>query len=402
MTGGRLSRGVRGAVAGDERCRVLLVSPLPPPAGGIARWTTQLLEQMPSFGDIEVVHVDIAPRWRAVHSTSIVLRLVGGLVQGVRDASHVCACLVSKRPDVAHLCTSGSLALLRDACLLLVARAVRLPVAYHVRMGRLSDAFASRNLESRVFGLVARMATAVVVLDAATEAALRRACPSVRVERIPNFISLQMPPASPQAGQSPRTPIELSYVGWVVASKGVVELIEAMARLPAGLTVLRLAGPVTDRFRRRLEERAKSLGVTVDVVGELSHPATLERIAQSDILVLPSHSEGFPNVILEAMALGRPVVATAVGAVREILGCDDADQCGIAVPPSDGNALFEALTVLCADVGFRGRLGAAGRRRVESRYSPGVVISAYVRLWKELAAKGRKCAGVPANTSTAV
>ena len=136
MTGGRLSRGVRGAVAGDERCRVLLVSPLPPPAGGIARWTTQLLEQMPSFGDIEVVHVDIAPRWRAVHSTSIVLRLVGGLVQGVRDASHVCACLVSKRPDVAHLCTSGSLALLRDACLLLVARAVRLPVAYHVRMGR--------------------------------------------------------------------------------------------------------------------------------------------------------------------------------------------------------------------------------------------------------------------------
>jgi glycosyltransferase involved in cell wall biosynthesis len=84
----------------------------------------------------------------------------------------------------------------------------------------------------------------------------------------------------------------------------------------------------------------------------------------SDILVLPSHSEGFPYAVLEAMALGKPVVVSAVGALPEIIAVNSDNPCGICVPPGDSAALMDALTRMIADPELRLEMGINGSKSV--------------------------------------
>jgi glycosyltransferase involved in cell wall biosynthesis len=85
-----------------------------------------------------------------------------------------------------------------------------------------------------------------------------------------------------------------------------------------------------------------------------------------DVLVVPSLTEGSPLIVLEAMAAGVPVVASAVGGIPDQIGHGEA---GILVPPSDPDALGEALGALLQDPAYARRLGEAGRRRTENEFS---------------------------------
>jgi len=87
----------------------------------------------------------------------------------------------------------------------------------------------------------------------------------------------------------------------------------------------------------------------------------------ADLFVLPSHSEGSPNVLLEAMAAGVPVVATAAGGVPEMT---ESEETALLVPPSDPEALAGAMIRLLADPPLATRLAANASAMIQSRFSP--------------------------------
>ena len=117
-------------------------------------------------------------------------------------------------------------------------------------------------------------------------------------------------------------------------------------------------GPLTLLAR---EYAAKStLAGRIDVLGEVVHDRALELIATSDILVLPSHGEGSPLSVTEALALGTPVIATRVGGVPDLVGDD-----GILIDSGDVDALTAAMRELAEDTALRARLGVRARARVE-------------------------------------
>ena len=133
----------------------------------------------------------------------------------------------------------------------------------------------------------------------------------------------------------------LLYVGNLKASKGCMDLLEAFPALLAAQPAACLVYVGAGACRDSLLERAAQLGVAqrVHQVGAIAHDTLGDWFRAADLLCLPSHNEGVPNVVLEAMSCGTPVVATRVGGIPEVL-----PECaGRLVAPQDRDALSAAL-----------------------------------------------------------
>ena len=139
-------------------------------------------------------------------------------------------------------------------------------------------------------------------------------------------------------------------------------------------------GPEGDALRAH----GQRLGLAPDALllpGWLDATRKQELLEQASCLALPSYGEGLPLVILEAMAAGKPVVATTVGGIPEV--ARDGVE-GLLVAPGDVDALEEALDRLLSDRGLRTSLGARGRRRVLADYSPERLAARIDTLYGEL------------------
>jgi glycosyltransferase involved in cell wall biosynthesis len=231
----------------------------------------------------------------------------------------------------------------------------------------------------------ARLADRVVAPSRATAAELREDYGVTAAAVIANGIAPA--PAAPEP--APRDPAAggpvVLYAGRLRTRKGVAVLLEAFARLrterPEALLVLAGDG----EQRPALEAQARRLGIAAAVhfLGAQPRDAMSARYAAADLFCLPSLYEGFPLAILEAMAAGLPVVATAVAGVPEAV---DHGVTGLLVPPEDAAALARALGELAADPERARRMGEAGRRRVETEYAIPRVAAAYLELWAGLLA----------------
>ena len=153
-------------------------------------------------------------------------------------------------------------------------------------------------------------------------------------------------------------------MGRVASNKGLPNLLEALARLDAAFRrPLVLMGRDWGE-RAHLEARARELGVSdlVRYLGHVESPAAYRGvIRRARALVLPSEWEAFGLVLLEAMAAGTPIVATAVGGVPDVL---DGGRAGRLVPYGDTAALAEALRSVTTDASETERLRAAATQRV--------------------------------------
>jgi teichuronic acid biosynthesis glycosyltransferase TuaC len=137
----------------------------------------------------------------------------------------------------------------------------------------------------------------------------------------------------------------IAYVGRLVPEKGLRELLDATAALAPRLPGLQLALVGEGPMRGELEARIAAMpGVRVHLPGAQGPQEVARWMAASDVVTLPSYSEGHPNVLVEALACGRPVVATPVGGIPEVVDAD----CGLLVAVRDPAALASGLAAALA------------------------------------------------------
>jgi glycosyltransferase involved in cell wall biosynthesis len=169
--------------------------------------------------------------------------------------------------------------------------------------------------------------------------------------------------------------------------KGYDVLIEAAAHVLRRFPDARFAcvgtGPELGAIRARMIERGVEDAFTL--LGQRDDVAAL--LAATDVFVLPSRTESLPNSVLEAMAAGLPVVASAVGGVPELI---DDGRTGLLWPAGDAAALADQLCRVMNDAALGNELGRAARREVEAHYSFSRMVAAFDTLYvRELATRGR-------------
>jgi glycosyltransferase involved in cell wall biosynthesis len=172
----------------------------------------------------------------------------------------------------------------------------------------------------------------------------------------------------------------ISRLAW---KKGIRHLIEAtpyiLESAPDAHVVIAGDGPL----RAELEANADALGVRDRVLFLGSRADTIELMAAFDVFVLPSVVEGMSNALLEAMAVGRPVVVTDVGGNPEVVVDGET---GLVVPPADPHQLAASIVKLLEAPELAAEMGAAGRRRVLEHYQIDVMTRRIEELYEELLA----------------
>ena len=177
-------------------------------------------------------------------------------------------------------------------------------------------------------------------------------------------------------GGDPARPIVLTLAR-LDAQKGLFDLLEAAARVPEANFVLAGDG----KERKRLEATARMLAIDGRVLFLGHREDVPELLAACDLFVLPSLYEGLPLSVLEAMAAGKPVIATAIGGTEEAVSNGET---GLLVPPHDPPALAATIRSVLSDPPLGRRLGLAGRERAIREFSAEKMVREVTELYERV------------------
>lgn len=225
----------------------------------------------------------------------------------------------------------------------------------------------------------------IVVSSSLQEEALREGVRHDRVFFVPNGVRTTIPSGKRQAQRATlgvgSDDLLVLHVGRLCESKGQAVLLRALAQLQdPGVRVLCVGKDLeaNGEYARMLSKLVRDLKVE-DRARILGFVDAIEDVYTAcDVLALPSTIEGTPLVVLEAMAAGKPVVATPVGGVPEVV---IQDKTGILVPPGDAAALARALERLRADPALARQLGQAGAAKANAEHSVDAMVDATFRIY---------------------
>jgi glycosyltransferase involved in cell wall biosynthesis len=291
-----------------------------------------------------VASVEVAASWRArarlagvfmAASTTVKLAAIRLRRRGERRLVHV------------HLSHRGSF--LREGALAVLATVIGHRVVATVHGSNFVES--SRTLPwSAIYRTVLRRLKGVAVLNSRALEAVGQVAPRTRAIVVPNPGPVP-PDWTPNTTAQAARPVVV-FAGEVCLRKGVDVLLRAWRDVERDVPGARLviAGPAGDVVVDN--------GPTVRVLGPISSEDVRDLLGRARVAVLPSRGEGMPMFVLEAMAAGRPIVGTPVGAMQEMIAGG-----GIVVPVGDAGGLADALRSYLADAGLADRHGNVARER---------------------------------------
>lgn len=340
----------------SRRCALDVMATIPwfPGAGLVARWSSAgKLARVPPVERIDGVDV--------THPRTLFVPRLAHVTWGPLYAASIAPAIARYRGQVDLVL--GSWAYPDGFAAVVAARLLGVPCVVKLH-GSDINAIARRPGPRRMLRWMLPQATRVVAVSRAlADEAIALGVPPARVAIVMNGVDAELfTPRDRAAARAelgaPAGPLAL-YVGNLKPEKGVLDLAEAWTAvqraLPRATLVVVGAGPARDA----LAARVAPLGERVQLVGSRPLAQVATWMTAADVLVLPSHAEGTPNVVLEALASGRRVVATAVGGIPDLI---TEDALGALVPPRDPSALAGALVRALATPYAPAAVAALGAR----------------------------------------
>jgi glycosyltransferase involved in cell wall biosynthesis len=276
--------------------------------------------------------------------------------------------VISRRIDLVQIQASDYQVFWEGVVYAILARSAGRPVL--LRIGGAFDVFhgESPRLVQCWIAAALRIPQFLIAQSHFAYAYLRRAGRTGEILVLPNWIRDTNLPPSVRTDSS--DPLCLFIAGTEARRKGIEEVVDAMRHLdtsgcPARFHLVAMTPSLMDRVD------ALHLNNIHGVEGPAEHGRVLELMCKADVFLFPSHGEGFPNSLVEAMAAGMASVVTPVGAVPEMV----ADGGALVIPVGDAGALRSAIERLTADPELRRRLGEEAQRVVQARYTPSLALA---------------------------
>lgn len=340
--------------------KLILVSPLPPPIGGISSWTIEVMEKMPLLG-CEVLLVNSGIIGDRVNNDSKV-NIKDEIKRTMAIKKKIKALLKSEGVRTLHYNASCfTMGLIRDTLILYPLRK-KADIFYHCHCNL--DTNVNNPVAEFFFKTICKISKKVLPLNENSLSFAKKYTDKAQI--IPNFIE-KVYVDEVSAREELRN---IAFVGRVTEDKGVIELVNA-AKGIEGVNFY-IIGPDENSILADCNEE------NIIKVGPKPHDEVLEILKDMDALILPSYSEGFPLVVLEAMACGLPIISTPVGSVPDMIG----DEGGVLIKLKDSESIKEAvLKIKPQDT--RQKMGEHNIDKVQREYLSASVLEKLLEIYRE-------------------
>ena len=342
---------------------IMLISPVPPPVGGIATWTT-IYSHYCEQNNIPLRIINSALQGRRACNINNKISFKDEVKRTLYVVRSYIAALKHEVPAIIHVnCSCSRYGMVRDCLCVLIAAWKKIPVVLQCHCN-IADQLKGW-MSIKAFEIAARYSARVLVLNRWSAIYAEKYVPG-RVIMIPNFVERE---SLINRDVISDTVNMVLFVGHVQRTKGLNEIIGVAQKLPDIHFVI--VGPVQEELKQQIWPQ------NVLLTGAQSREQVREYMKKADVFLFPSYTEGFSNALAEAMASGLPVVATDVGANRDMIG----EGGGIIVPVGKQEEIVEALGVLQNDVGLRRQMSMHNFEKVCNEYSVGVVMEKLLSMY---------------------
>lgn len=347
-------------------------------SGGIARWSRHIVQYYEKCGHKDC-ELDILPMNRRsfVSAETAFKRVLYGLRDYYNFLVEEKKMMKRKKYDVFHLVSSASISLSKDVVMLQAARKRGVKTVVHFRFGRIPELANKKNWEWKMICKVVELSDVAIVIDKSSLGTMKKAGYE-NVVFLPNPVAVTLTEIIGKNIGKKRVPGTLLFAGQGLQTKGIYELVEACKQIPD--IKLRMIGEITEARKQDLEDRAGNAD-WLDVAGVYPYEKTIEEMLSCDVFVLPTYTEGFPNVIIESMACGCAIVSTPVGAIPEMLEEENGKHYGVLVPPKNVDELKLGIEKMLNDNVLKEECRRNVQQRVNERYNIDVVWKQMIDIW---------------------
>ena len=345
------------------RPAIVMLAPSLTAVSGVSTHTNLLFNSAVAE-DFRFVHFQAGSEGRKESKTQKLIRLLASPFQ-------LAATIVRHRAPIVHINTAmDPKAYWRDIWYVAVARLLRCKVVLQIHGGRLPEEFFGHSkLLSALLHRVLVACHAVVMISEIERRAYREFAPAARIEMIPNAIPVEGLLDADSNKAQHAGPLNIGYLGRLVASKGVPEIIEAVRLLRDWAIPVRLSIAGSGPIEASLREAAAKAQLSDRIVfrGALFGADKNAFWSEIDLFVFPTyHKEGLPYSLLESMAAAAIPVISPMGGIPDVM--QDGVH-GLFVPPRDPTALADLIARLDRDRTSIVQMATAARQRICEHYT---------------------------------
>lgn len=359
---------------------ILLIGPPPSNKGGVQIWIKLIVNYFQlNKQDVKVTHLAIERSASLTHLLPTYKRLYYSIKDYTKGAFRLIGTLRHKKFDKIHIVSSLGFGIVRDWLYIKVAKFFKTKAIIHYHCEAIPRRLAQNNFLSKRLRSNLHKSYMSIVLDERSYKAIKN-FGFDNVVKIGNSFNQEIEELAKT--NIKRKERKILFVGHNVREKGIFELVEACSTIDN--ITLDIFGPQDALIHNCLNQWIKENGFKgeINFKGLQPQAEIYKAMREATLFVLPTYTEGFPYVIVEAMANGCPIITTPVGAIREMLTYNN-ELTGYLVKPKDMIGLRKQIEYCLANINELQEKAEKAKNKAFIEYSTKAVMKRFVNIWNE-------------------